>query len=75
MTISQVLSNEETGGRTRSVASMRRRIEREKRQMQQARERAAQRSDSSIEVRATSCSAGYGVHSSKIITMSEPRSY
>lgn len=35
MTISQVLSNEETGGRTRSVASIRRRIEREKRQMQQ----------------------------------------
>ena len=36
-------------------------------------ERLAQRSDSSMERLATSWSAGYGVHSSKIITMSEPR--
>ncbi|MNV67226.1 hypothetical protein D3C71_1600180 [compost metagenome] len=37
-------------------------------------ERLAQRRDNSMEIRATSSSAGYGVHSSKIITMSEPRS-
>src|SRR3546814_6057470 len=35
------------------------------------RERAAQRSDSSIESLATFSVAGYGVHSSKIIAMSE----
>ncbi len=39
------------------------------------RERSAQRRLSSIEVRATSSVAGYGVHSSKIMTMSEPSTF